>query len=66
MASLRVGDGLTRAPWIRLGQHQQARAVRARLRALFDQPHWAKDADALDLMHEAEALIAPPRATTER
>jgi eukaryotic-like serine/threonine-protein kinase len=50
----------------RLGQHEQARAVLARLRALFDQPPRAKDAEALDLMHEAEALIAPPRATTER
>jgi len=50
----------------RLGQHEQARANLARLRALFDQPRRAKDAEALDLMHEAEALIAPPRATTER
>ena len=49
-----------------LGQQEQARAALARLRALFDQPHWAKDAEALDLLHEAEALIAPPRATTER
>ena len=49
-----------------LGQKEQARAVLARLRALFDQPHRAKDAEAFDLMHEAEALIAPPRATTER
>jgi Flp pilus assembly protein TadD len=50
----------------RLGQHDQARAVLVRLRMLFDQPHRAKDAEALDLMHEAEALISPPRATTER
>jgi WD40 repeat protein/serine/threonine protein kinase len=50
----------------RLGQQEQARAVLARLRALFDQPQRAKDAEALDLMHEAEALIAPPRATTEQ
>jgi WD40 repeat protein len=50
----------------KLGQHEQARAVLARLRALFDQPHRAKDAEAFDLMHEAEALIAPPRTTTER
>jgi dipeptidyl aminopeptidase/acylaminoacyl peptidase len=50
----------------RLGQHEPARADFARLRALLDQPHRAKDAEALDLMREAEALIAPPRATTER
>jgi hypothetical protein len=50
----------------RLEQREHARAVLARLRALHDQPHGAKDAEALDLMHEAEALIAPPRATTER
>jgi hypothetical protein len=50
----------------RLGHREQARAVLARLRALFDQPHWAKDAEALALMHEAEALISPPRAATER
>ena len=48
-----------------LGQHEQACAVLARLRGIVDQPHWAKDAETLDLMHEAEALIAPPRATTE-
>jgi hypothetical protein len=45
---------------------EQDRTVLARLRALFDQPHRVKDSEALDLMHEAEALIAPPRATTER
>src|SRR5262249_45830013 len=50
----------------RLKEHEQARAVLARLRALFDQPHRAKDAGAIDLLHEAEALIAPPRTTTER
>jgi WD40 repeat protein/serine/threonine protein kinase len=49
-----------------LGQHQQARAAFARLRALFDQPQWAKNAEAVNLMHEAQALIAPPRTTTER
>jgi WD40 repeat protein/serine/threonine protein kinase len=49
-----------------LPEQEQARAVLGRLRALFDQPHRANDAEALDLMHEAEALIAPPRATTER
>jgi tetratricopeptide (TPR) repeat protein len=48
----------------RLGQHDQARAVLVRLRVLFDQPHRAKDAEALDLMHEAEALVGPT-ATTE-
>ena len=50
----------------RLGQQEQARAVLARLRALLDQPQRAKDAEVLDLMLEAEALIAPPRETTER
>jgi Tol biopolymer transport system component len=49
-----------------LGQREQARAVLGRLRALFDQPHPMKDPEAIDLMHEAEALIASPRATTER
>ena len=49
----------------RLGQHEQARAVLARLRALLDQPHRAKDAEALDLMHEAQALIAPHVATSQ-
>jgi hypothetical protein len=50
----------------RLGRHDQARAVLARLRALLDEPHRAQGAEALDLMHAAEALIAPPWATTER
>jgi hypothetical protein len=49
-----------------LGQHEQARADLARLRELIDQPRWAKDAESLDLMHEAQALIAPQVATTER
>jgi tetratricopeptide (TPR) repeat protein len=50
----------------RLGQREQARAVLARLREILDQPRWAKDAETLDLLHEAQALIAPPGATTER
>jgi WD40 repeat protein/serine/threonine protein kinase len=50
----------------RLGQHEQARTVLARLRQLLNQPRWAKDSESLDLMYEAEAVIAPPRATTER
>jgi hypothetical protein len=50
----------------RLGQHDQTRANLAHLHKLLDQPRGMKDAEALDLMHEAEALIAPPRATTER
>jgi hypothetical protein len=48
------------------GQREQARANLAHLHKLLDQPRGMKDAEALDLMHEAEALIAPPRATTER
>jgi tetratricopeptide (TPR) repeat protein len=50
----------------RLGHHEPARAALARLRALFDPAQRAKDAEALDLIREAEALIAPPRVTTER
>jgi WD40 repeat protein len=50
----------------RLGQHEQARADFARLRQSLDQPRWAKDAEARDLVHEAEALIAPQVATIER
>jgi Flp pilus assembly protein TadD len=49
----------------RLGQREQARTELARLRELLNQPRWAKNAEALDLMHEAEALIVQP-ATTER
>ena len=45
---------------------EQDRTVLGRLRALFDQPHRVKDSEAIDLMHEAEALIAPRRVTTER
>jgi WD40 repeat protein/serine/threonine protein kinase len=41
----------------RLGQEEQARAVLARL---LDRPRGTKDAETLDLMHEAETLIAPP------
>jgi WD40 repeat protein len=50
----------------RLGQREQARAVLARLQEVLDQSRWAKDAEALDLMHEAQALIAPKVAMTER
>ena len=49
-----------------LEQHAQAKADLARLREILNQPRWSKDAEALDLMHEAEALIAPSKATTER
>jgi hypothetical protein len=41
----------------RLGQHERARAFLVRLRQLVDEPLRAKDADALGLMHEAEALV---------
>jgi dipeptidyl aminopeptidase/acylaminoacyl peptidase len=50
----------------RLGQYEQARAVLAHLRELVDQPRWAKDAETLDLMHEAQALIGSQVATTGR
>ena len=50
----------------RLGQQELARAHRTHLHKLLDQPRGMKDAEALDLMREAQALIAPPRATTER
>jgi WD40 repeat protein len=41
-----------------LGQREQAQSDLARLRQILDQPRWAKDAETLDLAHEAEALIA--------
>jgi WD40 repeat protein len=47
----------------RLGEEEQARAVLARL---LDRPHGTKDAETLGLVHEAQALIAPQVATTER
>jgi WD40 repeat protein len=50
----------------RLGQREQARANFDHLHRLLDQPREMKDSEALDLMREAEALIAPPRATTKR
>ena len=50
----------------RLGQREQARADLARLRKLLDRPHRTQEAETLDLMHEAQALIAPQVATTER
>jgi len=43
----------------RLGQHDQARADLARLREILDQPRETKDAETLDLVHEAQALVAP-------
>jgi hypothetical protein len=49
-----------------LEQREQARSALARLRELLNQPRWKKDAEALDLAHEAEVLIAPSAATTER
>jgi hypothetical protein len=45
---------------------EQDRSVLARLRALLDESHRVKEPATFDLMHEAEALIAPPRAVTER
>ena len=50
----------------RLGQRDQARADFARLRKLLDGPDRTQEAEAVDLMHEAQALIAPQVATTER
>jgi WD40 repeat protein len=50
----------------RRGQHEQARANLAHLDKALDQARAMKDAEALDLMHEAEALFARPRATTKR
>jgi eukaryotic-like serine/threonine-protein kinase len=40
-----------------LGEREQAQTDLARLREILDQPHWAKDAETLDLVHEAQALI---------
>jgi hypothetical protein len=55
-------------PWPHhwLGQPEEARADLAHLHKLLGQPRGMKDAETLDLMREAEALIAPARATTER
>jgi Flp pilus assembly protein TadD len=50
----------------RLGQREQARAALARLGQSLDQPRGSKDAETLGLVHEAQALIAPQAATTER
>jgi len=50
----------------RLGQREQAWAGLARLRKLLDRPHRTQEGETLDLMHEAQALIAPQAATTER
>jgi tetratricopeptide (TPR) repeat protein len=43
----------------RLGERQQARAALAHLRQSLDQPRGTKDPESLDLMCEAQALIAP-------
>jgi hypothetical protein len=50
----------------RLGQREQAWAVLARLREILDQPRGTKDAETLGVVQEAQALITPPTATTER
>jgi hypothetical protein len=50
----------------RLGQREQACADLARLGKRLDQPRWARDPETLGLAHEAQALIAPQAATTER
>jgi hypothetical protein len=49
-----------------LGQPEKARTALARLRQGLDQPRGTEDAETLGLVHEAEALIAPRAATTER
>jgi WD40 repeat protein len=49
-----------------LGQREKARAALARLRQSLDQPRATKDAETLGLADEAQALIAPQAATTER
>jgi eukaryotic-like serine/threonine-protein kinase len=50
----------------RLGQHEQARAELALLREIMARSRGSKEAETLDLMREAQALITPPRATIER
>jgi WD40 repeat protein len=50
----------------RLGQQAQARAVLVRVREVLDHPRVTTDAETLDLMHEAEALIAPQAATNKK
>jgi WD40 repeat protein len=50
----------------RLGQREQARAALVRLREALDQPRGMKDTETLDLMHEAQALIASQVAANER
>jgi Flp pilus assembly protein TadD len=49
-----------------LGQREQASAGLARLREVLDQPRWTKDAETLELVREAQALIAPQAATIAR
>jgi hypothetical protein len=50
----------------RLGQREEARAVLAQLRQFVDNPHGSRDTEILDMIHEADALIACQVATTER
>jgi hypothetical protein len=52
--------------WRRAEAIEQARANLAHRHKLLGQPRGMKDTEILDLMHEAEALIAPRRETTER
>jgi hypothetical protein len=40
-----------------LGQREQAKSDLARLRQILDQARWAKDAETMDFVHEARALI---------
>lgn len=49
-----------------LGQREKARSALARLQPSLDRPHGTKDAETLDLVHEARALIASQAATTAR
>jgi hypothetical protein len=44
----------------------QARPKLAHLHKLLDQPRGTKDTETPDLMHGAEAMIAPQAATIER
>jgi WD domain, G-beta repeat len=48
----------------RLGHGDQARAALSRLRELVTQPDWTDDAEARDLLHEAEALVVVSAGAT--
>jgi tetratricopeptide (TPR) repeat protein len=48
----------------RLGRAADARSTLSRLRNLATQSRWKEDADARDLMHEAEALVIVPVGAT--